>query len=175
MRLTFKTVLFTASTLALLASPAAYADLGAVGSPVTPSSTQPAGDNAQRMPLPGNPKPAMPVVNNQSAAGQASDASGKPLIVIRFNQRHVYFQEPLKKVVNAVNDLHQPNLVYDVHSLVPQLDNELKHKREAPIADANLAGVLAELKRLGVPGSQVRVTPVVGANVTDQEIQIYVE
>ena len=90
-------------------------------------------------------------------------AAVKPVMVIRFNQKHVYIKDALAKVVREVSQV-RPGAVYQLRSLVPVGMSE-------EVAEKNLGAVVGELARLGV-SAQVSVEP--ASPVASQEVQLCV-
>jgi len=151
------TFLLLASVLATLP---AEAYIGAVGSPVKASN-----------PLPSPPK-------SHNAASPASDNTEEPqtpLLVIRFNQQHVYFDRVLRQAVESAEKA-KADALYDVVSIVPTGGNNAQqNERLSANAAGNLGSVVQELQNLGVQPSRIHSTTQSSASATAQEIQIFVD
>jgi hypothetical protein len=186
--MTVKFTPLTAVILGLSLATPAFADLGGVGSPVTPSNgsvqmekSLTEGDTVTAQPE--QPQSIADVDPEAAALGLTEmpaelrnddEATGKPVILIRFNQRNVNFQSALRKVVDEV-DRAKAGAMYEVRSVLPVGSNKDENQRINRAGDANLKVVLAELKRLGVTGTQVRVSTLSAPAVKAQEVQIFVK
>lgn len=111
--------------------------------------------------------------NSQSAAA-ATPAADKPIMVIRFNQKYVYFQNPLKNVVDEVRKV-QPDAMYEVQSIVPAKFQEWENEREQKASAAHLSSVVAELGKLGVLSDRIKYSSAYSNEVANQEIKIFVK
>jgi len=154
------TSLFMASG-AMLAFLPAYADIGGIGSPVRPSNPPPplAAGNAAA------PQPAPPATQ---------DAEPRtPLLVIRFNQQHVYFDRVLRQAVDATEKT-KAGAVYDVVSIVPSGGSREQNERISADAADNLNAVVQQLQDLGVQPSRIQASTQSSTAVTAQEIDIFV-
>jgi hypothetical protein len=91
------------------------------------------------------------------------------VLIIRFNQPHVYFQEPLKKVVTEVN-YAKSDANYEIRSILPiSLQNS-----SAQNVDKSLL-VVAELNKLGISSSRINSNTTYSNDVINQEIRIFVK
>jgi len=114
-------------------------------------------------------KPAQSAQPAQPAKPIKSQAV-KPLLVIRFNEKHVHYERMLKQAVAAVEKA-KPGASYMVISAVPpiapgsQLTNE---------ADNNLISVVSAIEKLGVNASRIRSGTITG-NAPTQEIDLYIQ
>lgn len=112
-------------------------------------------------------------VSVASAANAGGDVA-KPVMVIRFNQQFVHFQEPLKKVVSEVGDA-KANANYEVQSIVPSAVQKNNVPSEIKKSEMNLNSVLLELKKLHVEQSAVNSSTVYSDDVQTQEVKIFVK
>jgi hypothetical protein len=105
----------------------------------------------------------LPPVSGLDAVPQARAQANTPLLIIRFNQKRVYFEPALTRAVGEAQGA-KADVVYEVVSLVPP---------SAPDAQRRLDEVLATMVGLGVPGARVRVSQQ-AASTDSQEVHIYV-
>ena len=110
-----------------------------------------------------NPEKAK--VSETKNVAQAKDA----VMIIRFNQKFVYFENPLRKVVDKVSST-KPEAKYELQSVMP---NE-KNPSNAGKYEANLQNVITVLGRFGVSSDKITSTSVVSDLVKNQEINIFV-
>lgn len=96
---------------------------------------------------------------------QSKDA----VLVIRFNQKHVYFENALKKVVDKVSAI-KPNASYEIQSIVPDDSGDTNARQYLE----NLRGVVAAFNQLGISKGRISVRTDVTDIVKSQEINIFV-
>lgn len=110
----------------------------------------------------------------QSYAKAADAGSVRPLLVIRFNQEHVYYSRALKQAVANAEKV-KPDVRYNVVSSLPSGKRKGQVKVSAEQAKANLSGVTTMMQQLGVPESRMSSSTENSSSVSSQEIKIYVE
>ncbi len=110
------------------------------------------------------------VVKAESRANITSSPSQKDaVLVIRFNQKYVYFENALKKVIDKVYGI-KPNAGYEIQSVIPNDGNDANAKKYLE----NLRNVVAEFNRLGIPKERISIRTDVTDLVQSQEINIFV-
>jgi hypothetical protein len=98
-----------------------------------------------------------------SPATSAQAASGRPLVIIRFNQRNVQYQRPLYQAVSrALNTA--PDVHFEVISYMPS----------RPAEPQQLGGVVGTLQSMGVTQQQFSATTQAAPNATYEEVHIFV-
>ena len=138
----------------------ARADIGTVGAP----------DAADNNPPP-QPTPRAKHKTVAAAAAPVQEEK-KPLLVIHFNQHHVYFEKTLRKAVEAAEQT-KGGVFYQVVSYVPAGNSGSQTQRIEEVSQANLNAVMNEFQALGVPSSRVSAsTQPAPAGVTSQEVHI---
>lgn len=107
-------------------------------------------------------------------ASAAAFAMSKPLMVIRFNQRKVYFEQPLytaaSKALGRKSDVRFTLVSYVPVGGTPEKDEALAQR-----AAANMREVTSALMKIGVPPQQVSTNAQGGAGLQYDEIHIYVQ
>ena len=103
---------------------------------------------------------------NGVSTGETATSSKDAVMIIRFNQKFVYFENSLKKVVDKVSGV-KPNARYELQSVVPNDNNSPKYL-------ANLRSVVAEFGKLGVSKDSLSISTVTTDLVENQEINIFV-
>lgn len=98
-------------------------------------------------------------------ASQPKDA----VMIIRFNQKFVYFENPLRKVVDKVTNI-KPEARYELQSVIPSEKNSANAGKH----EANLQNVITALGRFGVSSDRVTSSTIVSDSVKNQEINIFV-
>lgn len=104
-----------------------------------------------------------------TSANGASSVNDVPVLIIRFNQPRVYFQEPLKKVVAEVN-YAKSNANYEINSILP-----ISYQNHSSQNNDKVLLVAAELKKLGIPTSRITSNSTYSNDVINQEIHIFVK
>jgi len=94
-----------------------------------------------------------------------ADNGSDALLIIRFNQKHVYFDKALATAVQSVEKA-KPGSVYNVVSYTPPSIQD---------AQANLQAVTQQMQALGIPGSRIESSSQPSDEVKSQEIRIFVE
>lgn len=101
------------------------------------------------------------------------DALKQPLMVIRFNQRTVYFEKPLYNAVARALEA-KPEVMFNVVSLVPSRGEQGPSDAAKDRAEANLGKVVRYLESIGVPKSRFGVERQDGGPIGSDEVQIFV-
>lgn len=121
-----------------------------------------------------------PVATAQAASSSAktssqesSDASlADAVMIIRFNQKNVYFQDSLKKMVEVVSSV-KPDAEYYIQSVIPADKEDIGYKYK--IYNQNLRLVVAGLNQLGIPIERVKVDITDSDSISDHEIRIFIK
>lgn len=107
---------------------------------------------------------------NGSRAGATSMLQSKDAVmIIRFNQKYVYFENALKKVVDRVSAV-KPNALYEIQSLVPNDSSDANSRQYLD----NLRSVIASLNHLGISKDRISVRTDVTDIVQSQEVNIFI-
>lgn len=102
---------------------------------------------------------------------QASAASTDiPLVVIRFNQRKVYYDQQLYNAVSRAVAI-KPTVMLELVSFLPTSGNRSTNEQ---LAQRNLSGVIQSLNKMGVPRERIRVVQENSAAIRYHEIHLYV-
>lgn len=145
----------------------------------TPATEQPvvaahvAADTQQPLPTAAPQAVSEPAPPPQVSAPAA--APQEPLLTIRFNQPHVYYDEALKGAVNMA-EAAKPGVHYDVLSTVPDLtvlpqeQQQLLRER----AQNNLRSVVMKMQQQGVDANRIRIADQT-LRIRSQEIQVFVQ
>lgn len=107
---------------------------------------------------------------NDLQPSSASRSDGA-VMIIRFNQKNVYFQNSLKKVVDRVSEV-KPEAVYEIQSVIPSVAvNGRGNDREYAM---NLHRVISEFNTLGVPMGRINIDISDSPDVREHEIRILI-
>lgn len=97
-----------------------------------------------------------------------------PLVVIRFNQRKVYYERQLYNAISKAVEI-KPSVVFDVVSFIPQTSNESRNERYMEDAQIDKSKVIKSLVGMGIPRERLRVSNQKAPNIRHHEMHIYVE
>lgn len=187
-----KISLLAAMILSLSPLGAAWADLGGVGSPVQNNVQQPAiepndqgddsgaGGNILGISdnRPDSKTAAMTMGRDVTASEnyrkaidytQSAGSQNDAVMVIRFNQQYVYYENPLRKVISKV-DTTRPEATYELQSVVPSKAS----RYDSDKYEQNVQNVIGIFGRNGVASNRVFAKTVVSDSVKNQEINIFV-
>lgn len=105
----------------------------------------------------------------ENARSSAPSSQNDAVMVIRFNQKYVYFENALKKVVDKVYAI-KPNAAYEIQSVVPNESSDTNAKKYLE----NLRAVVAEFNRLGISKDRISIRTDATDLVKSQEVNIFV-
>lgn len=100
-------------------------------------------------------------------------ANDEPLLVIRFNQAHVKYEQPLYRVVKKAIDI-KPATFFDVVSVIPETTNKKQNKMIEQYSRHNTDQVMNSLIGMGVPQHQTRLTYQRSPYARSNEIHLFV-
>jgi len=92
-----------------------------------------------------------------STVGTAWAQAGEPLVVIRFNQRYVHYEQQLYKAMQQAVAI-KPELMVDVVSYSPETGDSDLNEQWQQAASVHTQKVVATLQQMGVPRSRIAVT-----------------
>ncbi|MDE3060339.1 MAG: hypothetical protein KGJ06_04955 [Pseudomonadota bacterium] len=95
----------------------------------------------------------------------------KPLLVIRFNTQHLYYEHALRLAVDSTQKA-KPDAEYTVISYTPA---ETGDSRTSANAEENLHAVAQAIENLGVKPSRIHTASQNASAVASQEIDIFVK
>lgn len=117
---------------------------------------------------------AASLVMATSAQAQTASYMDTPLMVVRFNQDRIYYQQPLyNAVANALQA--KPSVMFSIISLVPQTGDKYADEKLDADARRSTALFVNDMRKMGVPESRIRVDYQQAPNVTSNEVHLFVE
>ena len=99
-------------------------------------------------------------------------APDKPLMIIRFNQRTVYFTKSLQMAVSRAVET-KSEVQFALTSIVPQTTNDDHNARYKQLADQHVRQVLREMQSLGVPPATVKISVEPSTALDYDEVHLY--
>jgi hypothetical protein len=100
--------------------------------------------------------------------------SDVPLVVIRFNQPRVMYQNQLYNAIAKAVQI-KPTVFFTVVSLVPSVEDSYQSERLTAHASTQTSGVLSTLRSMGIPRDRIRVSREQTPGLRAHEVHIYVE
>lgn len=107
------------------------------------------------------------------AVAQISAQEARPLVVIRFNQARVYYDQQLYSAISQAVAA-KPDVMFDVVSNAPTTGNQTIDAQWVATASRNTQAVVASMQKLGVPLSRMRITGQTQPDLRFDETQIFV-
>lgn len=97
----------------------------------------------------------------------------KPLVVIRFNQRKVNYEQSLYMAVSQAVSA-KPDVVFDLVSYVPNGTNPEMSQKLMSEASVHLREVADNLVRMGIPAQRLNVTSELEPSIRFDEVHVFV-
>lgn len=105
-------------------------------------------------------------------AAHAAHAA-EPLVIIRFNQSRVYYDQQLYKAISQAVAI-KPEVMIDVVSYAPETNNTTIDRQWQAAASAHTQQVVNTLQSIGVPLSRITVSGQRLAGIRSDETHIFV-
>lgn len=96
----------------------------------------------------------------------------KPLVLIRFNQPHVYYDRQLYMAISRAVEV-KPGVMFDLVSFVPTVADPERSKQWRALAAAHVKKVVASLGQMGVPASRITYSAQSQAGLRYDEIHLF--
>ncbi|MEJ0009595.1 MAG: hypothetical protein WDN72_03135 [Alphaproteobacteria bacterium] len=105
-----------------------------------------------------------------AASAQTVPEQNRALVVIRFNQAHVYYEDSLYGAISQAVAA-KPDVMFDVVSYAP---NGSDKSRWQQVASGDTQAVVASMERMGVPASRIRVSGQYLDGIRYDEVHVFV-
>ncbi len=109
----------------------------------------------------------------QYAAPGTGLATGRPLVVIRFDSENVDYESALFSAVSAALD-RRPNAAFDVVAVAPAAGNQAQIAVNANESRRHADAVLRSLASMGLPADRVSVSSVTSPGAQVSEVHVFV-
>ncbi len=96
-----------------------------------------------------------------------------PLVVVRFNQERVYYEQPLYQAVAKAVAI-KPEVMLDVVSMAPSTGNNVQDANWQQLSSRHTQAVVGSLQEMGVPLSRMTITGQAQPGLRYDEVHIYV-
>lgn len=108
------------------------------------------------------------------AARAEGEAGGiAPLMVVRFNQSRVYYDQQLYSAISQAVTV-KPDVMFDVVSNAPLTGDSSRDSDWVTTASRNTQSVVATMQSIGVPMERMRITGQAKPGIRYDETHIYV-
>lgn len=113
------------------------------------------------------------LVTAQFPSAWAQSHFDTPLMVVRFNQERIYYQQPLYTAISRAVDA-KPGVVFNIITVIPQTGSERDQQKSTVAAQTNTNTVVQDMVKMGVPQNRIRVSYQTG-HVEFSELHLFVE
>lgn len=103
----------------------------------------------------------------------AGGRGGRPLVVIRFDRPDVEYEQALYSAVSRALE-RRPEAAFDVVAVTPQEGGPAKVALKTNKARRHAQDVLRSLSSMGLPPDRVNLSATTSANVSSNEVRVYV-
>lgn len=107
------------------------------------------------------------------AAAQVIDATVRPLVVIRFNQPRVYFDQQLYGALSQAVAI-KPEVMFEVVSFAPTTGQNDRDAQWQQAASQHTQAVVASMQSMGIPLERIRVTGQLQTGLRYDETHVFV-
>lgn len=97
-----------------------------------------------------------------------------PLLVVRFNQDRVYYQQPLYNAVSRALEA-KPSVLFNIVAVVPQSSSDSFNQQAQANTQARAGTLVGEMVKMGVPQSRLRVSYQKSTFAEVPEVHIFVQ
>lgn len=108
-----------------------------------------------------------------SAGAARAEGGNPPLVVIRFNQERVYFDQQLYSAISKAVAI-KPELLLEVVSLAPSTGNAEIDRQWQAAASSHTQSVVVSLQSMGVPASRIQVSGQLQPGLRYDETHVFV-
>ncbi|MBM3617341.1 MAG: hypothetical protein FJX23_02215 [Alphaproteobacteria bacterium] len=114
------------------------------------------------------------ILCSMAASAAAQSHSDTPLLVVRFNQDRVYYQQPLYNAVSRALEA-KPSVLFNIVAVVPQTSSESANQQAQANTQARAGQLVGEMVKMGVPQSRLRVSYQKSTFAQTPEVHIFVQ
>jgi hypothetical protein len=110
---------------------------------------------------------------SRSSAAPPASTSGQPLVVIRFDQPNVDYQQPLYTAVSRALE-RKPSATFTIQAVAPNAGSAAAVAVNTNASRQNAENVLRSLTNMGLPADRVSLSATMSPDVQSNEVRIYV-
>jgi hypothetical protein len=116
------------------------------------------------------PRPAAP---SRSNAAPATGGAERPLVVIRFDQPNVEYEQPLYTAVSRALE-RKPSAIFTVQAVAPNAGTAAQVALNTNASRQNAENVLRSLTTMGLPADRVSLSATMSPEIQSNEVRIFV-
>lgn len=105
--------------------------------------------------------------------GHAATDAAQPLVIVRFNQQHVYYEQQLYSAISKAVAI-KPEVMFEVVAYAPVTGDAATDQKWQAIAGHNTKAVIAAMTNMGVPMERISVTGESQAGLHYDETHVFV-
>jgi len=121
---------------------------------------------------PAPPRAAAPAPS-RSAAPAAPGSSDRPLVVIRFDQPNVDYEQPLYTAVSRALE-RKPSATFTIQAVAPNAGSAAEVAVNNNASRQNAENVLRSLTNMGLPADRVSLSATMSPDIQSNEVRIFV-
>lgn len=127
-------------------------------------------------PAPSRPAPAPRAAApapSRSAASAAPSSGDRPLVVIRFDQPNVEYEQPLYTAVSRALE-RKPSATFTIQAVAPNAGSAAQVAVNTNTSRQNAENVLRSLTNMGLPADRVSLAATMSPDIQSNEVRIFV-
>jgi hypothetical protein len=117
------------------------------------------------------PRAAAPAPSRSSAAPASTD--GQPLVVIRFDQPNVDYEQPLYTAVSRALE-RKPSATFTIQAVAPNAGSAADVAVNTNASRQNAENVLRSLTNMGLPADRVSLSATMSPDISSNEVRVFV-
>ena len=120
------------------------------------------------------PRAAAPAPSRSAAAAPAAPGAGdRPLVVIRFDQANVDYEQPLYTAVSRALE-RKPSATFTIQAVAPNAGTAAAVAVNANTSRQNAENVLRSLTNMGLPADRVSLAATMSPDIQSNEVRVFV-
>ncbi|HEX4193248.1 MAG TPA: hypothetical protein VHY80_09125 [Stellaceae bacterium] len=119
------------------------------------------------------PRAAAPAPSRSAAAPAAPGPSDRPLVVIRFDQTNVDYEQPLYTAVSRALE-RKPSATFTIQAVAPNAGSAAEVAVNTNASRQNAENVLRSLTNMGLPADRVSLAASMSPDIQSNEVRVFV-
>jgi len=120
-----------------------------------------------------SPRAAAPAPTRSAAVSAVSSTGGRPLVVIRFDQPNVDYEQPLYTAVSRALE-RKPSATFTIQAVAPNAGTAAQVAVNNNTSRQNAENVLRSLTNMGLPADRVSLSAMMSPDIQSNEVRIFV-
>lgn len=109
-----------------------------------------------------------------TSTAQAQSYTDTPLLVVRFNQDRIYYQQALYNAVSRALEA-KPSVLFNIVAVVPESSNDSFNRQSKADTQMRTGTLVGDMVKMGVPQSRLRVSYQKSTTAPSPEVHIFVQ